>query len=181
MNTTIFLIGYMGCGKTTLGRALAPEMGVPFIDLDDYIEERCGATIRQIVAQAGIKKFRVIERQALIEVARGDNEGAIVSCGGGTPLTPGNMELMNQCGLSIWLTTTPERIASRLCLPQEKAKRPKYAEMPDSEILAAVRQGLQEREPYYQKAQLRFDSTYLESPEEISSTARQLAQLLKDL
>lgn len=172
----------MGCGKTTLGRALAAEMQVPFIDLDDYIEERCGATIRQIVAQAGMKKFRLIERQALLAVAEdAAGQGAIVSCGGGTPLTPGNMELMNAQGLTIWLTTTPERISSRLCLPQEKVKRPKYAEMPNEQILAAVRQGLQERQPSYEKAQLRFDSTYLESQEQVTGTARQLAALLSQL
>lgn len=178
MNTTVFLIGYMGCGKTTLGASLAAIMDVPFIDLDEHIEKRCHATICEITAQMGITRFRKIERKALVEVAK-DDMGAVVSCGGGTPLYPGNMELINRTGLSVWLTTSPERIASRLMLPQEKVKRPLIANLPDEQILDFVKQGLHEREPFYSQAQLRFDSTYLESPQEIASTAHQLAAMLK--
>jgi len=176
----IFLIGYMGCGKTTLGMALAQHMQVPFVDLDDYIEERCEATVKEIFAKVGEQGFREIERKCLEEVAQ-QAQGVIVACGGGTPCQPGNMELMNSRGLTIWLTTSPERIASRLSLPEQKAKRPLIASMDDSEILDYVKSHLAMREPHYSQAHITFDSTSLESIEEIDATARQLAHLLTSL
>lgn len=177
---TIFLLGYMGCGKTTLGTALAQCMNVPFVDLDDYIEERCEATVKEIFAQVGEPGFREIERRCLEEVAC-QAGGAIVACGGGTPCQPGNMELMNSRGVTIWLTTSAQRIASRLSLPEQKAKRPLIASMADDEILDYVKQHMQQREPHYSQAQLTFDSTLLESVEEIEATAMQLSRLLSQL
>lgn len=174
----VFLIGYMGCGKSTLGKALASWLGIQFLDLDDYIEEKYETTINEIFAKAGAHKFREIEQQALREVAATSN--AVIACGGGTPCFEGNMQLMNDSGLTIWLTTTPQRITSRLCLPEQKAKRPLIKDKPDAEILDTVTRGLKEREPFYSKAMLRFDSTRLESVEEINETARQLAELLKN-
>ena len=176
---TVFLIGYMGCGKTTLGAALAQCLGVDFIDLDDYIEERCEATVKEIFAKVGEQGFRDIERRCLEEVAS-QAGGAIVACGGGTPCQPGNMELSNSMGITIWLSTTAQRIASRLMLPEQKAKRPLIAQMADDEILAHVARHMHEREPHYSQAQLTFDSTYLESEEEIANTAAQLAGILAD-
>lgn len=169
----------MGCGKTTLGTALATCMHVPFIDLDDYIEERCEATVKEIFAKVGEQGFREIEKRCLEEVAHG--HGAIVACGGGTPCQSGNMELMNEMGVTIWLTTTAERIASRLVLPEQKSKRPLIATMDDELILDYVKQHLAQREPYYSQAQLTFDSTMLESVEEIDATAIQLSRLLTSL
>lgn len=177
---TIFLIGYMGCGKTTLGTALARYMNLPFVDLDDYIEERCEATVKEIFAQAGESGFREIEKRCLEEVAHQPG-GAIVACGGGTPCQSGNMQLMNNCGLTIWLTTSVQRIADRLMLPEQKAKRPLIASMDDGEILAYVEQHLAQREPYYSEAQLTFDSTRLESVQEIDNSAQELALLLKGM
>ena len=175
----IFLIGMAGCGKTTLGRALAAEMNMQFIDLDEYIEERCEATISQIFEQIGEPVFREMERQALHEVAA--MEGSIVACGGGTPCQADNMEFINQSGLSIWLTTSAQRITERLCLPQEKAKRPAIAHMTEAEVLDYVTRQLAERQPFYEQAHLSFDSTRLESVEEIAATARALATLLATL
>ncbi len=175
----IFLIGMPGCGKTTLGRALAAEMDVAFVDLDEYIEERCEASISQIFEQAGEPVFREIERKALLEVAA--MQHAIVACGGGTPCQPGNMEIINAHGLSIWLTTNAQRITERLCLPEQKAKRPAIAHMTDAEVLDYVTRQMAERKPHYEQAMLRFDSTRLESVEEIAATAHALATLLLDL
>ncbi len=175
---TIFLVGYMGCGKTTLGAALAAVMKVPFIDLDDYIEERHEARISTIFSEVGEAGFRKIEQQALREVA---HLGGIVACGGGTPCFSGNMELMNSMGLTIWLTTSAERIAARLSLPEQKAKRPLVAEMADEEILDFVKKSLAERETYYAKAQLRFDSTNIETATDTIETATLLAGVLASL
>ena len=88
---------------------------------------------------------------------------------------------LNQSGLSIWLTTSAQRITERLCLPQEKAKRPAIAHMTDAEVLDYVTHQLAERQPFYEQAMLRFDSTRLESIEEINTTASALATLLATL
>ena len=117
----------------------------------------------------------MLEKQALHEVAR---LGGIVACGGGTPCIEGNMELMNEMGLTIWLTTSAERIAARLCLPEQKAKRPLIAEKTDEEILEFVKEKLAEREPFYSKAQLRFDSTNIETATDTLETANLLAGVL---
>ncbi len=90
---TVFLVGYMCCGKTTLGSAVAAELGVPFVDLDEWVERRAGCSVREIFATQGETAFRRMERAALREVASGDGRGAIVACGGGTPCQRGNMAL----------------------------------------------------------------------------------------
>ena len=98
---TTFLIGYMGSGKTTLGRAVAARTGIRFIDLDDYIEEREGCSIKEIFASRGEDAFRAIERDALQEVSR--MADTLVACGGGTPCFGDNMDLLNRCGLTVYL------------------------------------------------------------------------------
>ena len=91
------------------------------------------------------------------------------------------MELMNSRGLTIWLTTSAQRIAARLCLPEHKSKRPLIANLDDAEVLDYVTASLAEREPYYALAQLRFDSTDIETADETRITAHRLAQLLQQL
>ena len=172
----VFLIGYMGCGKTTLGEVLARQMGVPFIDLDEYIEHQQGMTIVEIFASDGEARFRELETAALRDVAAAG--GAIVACGGGTPCHGGNMALMNQTGITVWLTTSPERITARLLLPEQKVKRPKFAHLPDEDFLPLVKRELETRTPHYSKAQLQFDSTDIETGPATERTARRLATIL---
>ena len=121
MMPTIFLIGYMGCGKTTLGSVLAAVMNVPFVDLDDYIEERYEARITTIFKEIGEAGFRQLEKQALHEVAR---LGGIVACGGGTPCIEGNMELMNEMDLRFG---SPHRLSALrhvyVCLSRRRSVR----------------------------------------------------------
>ena len=166
----------MGCGKTTLGEVLARQMGLRFIDLDEFIEARQGMTIPQIFDQMGEDRFRELETQALSEVAV--TQDVIVGCGGGTPCHGGNMALMNQAGTTVWLTTSPERITARLLLPEEKCKRPKVLHLPDEDVLPLVKAELQVRAPYYAQAQLQFDSTDIETAQETELTARRLAAAL---
>ena len=175
---TIFLIGFMGSGKTTLGIELARCMDMPFIDLDEFIEEQCGATINEIFATVGEARFREIEGEALRRVAGDD---AVVATGGGTPLRQGNIELMNACGLTIHLTTTPEVITRRLLLPEQRAKRPLLAGKSDDEIAAYVGAELERRAPFYDKAMLHFDSTDIETAEATRATAAALAEVLVDV
>ena len=172
----VFLIGYMGCGKTTLGEVLARQMGKPFIDLDDYIEQQQGASIKEIFANCGEDRFRQMETSALREVAEMD--GVIVSCGGGTPCYSGNMEIMNEVGVTVWLTTSPERMTARLLLPEQKSKRPKVKDLADVDVFPLVKRELAQRTPYYSMARLQFDSTDIETAEATERTAWRLAALL---
>jgi len=176
MMKPVFLLGYMGCGKTTLGEVLARQMGVPYIDLDDYIEQRQGMTVTGIFATMGEAHFRQLETAALREVSAMSD--VIIGCGGGTPCHGDNMALMNQSGITVWLTTSPERITARLLLPEQKSKRPKVAHLPDENVLPLVERELQARAPFYSQAQLQFDSTDIETGPATERTARRLAALL---
>lgn len=169
---TIFLIGYMCCGKTTLGRVLAELLEMDFYDLDDLIEEHAEMRIAEIFEQYGEVKFRQMEREALHEVA---GTSAVVACGGGTPCYGDNMALMNRFGITVWLTTSPEVIAARLALPEHKLHRPTIAPLADDMILPYVVEALERRTPYYAQAQLEFDATAIETAEETIATAQQLA------
>jgi len=167
----------MGCGKTTLGEPLANRFGVPFIDLDTYIEGKAGMSAKEIFSTLGEAHFRDLEHEALVEIASTGIE-AVVACGGGTPMMVANMELMDRVGVTVWLTTSVDRIVSRLLLPKQRAKRPLLNEMSDDEIRQQVIDGLKARTKYYNKAQLQFDSTHLESVEEVEDSTRRLAQIL---
>lgn len=176
----VFLIGYMGCGKTTLGEPLARHMGLQFVDLDDYIERKYSMSAKEIFNTLGEPAFRRIESEALAKVAT-DARNVVVACGGGTPLVPGNMELMNRVGITVWLRTSVDRITSRLVLPEQRSKRPLLNNMSDEEIKESVAKGLEARAPFYSKSQLQFDSTYLESEQEINDTAHRLAYIITNL
>jgi len=172
----VFLIGYMGCGKTTLGEVLAGLMQCRFIDLDEWIEDRCGMTVVQIFEKMGEQRFRRLEVEALLEVAAMTD--VIVSCGGGTPCHGDNMALMNQAGTTVWLTTSAERITARLLLPEQKCKRPKINTLAADEVLPLVKRELQARSSYYSQAQMQFDSTDIETAAATQRTARRLAMEL---
>lgn len=168
----IFLIGYMGCGKSTLGRALQAATGLEFIDLDRYIENRFHATVSDIFAQRGEDGFRRAEAAMLDEVSRFSD--VVIACGGGTPCFFNNMDLMNERGLTVWLTTPVERLFERL--QRNRSKRPVLADKSDEELLAFIIEALEQRHPYYSRAQEQFCATLLEDKSQISITARQFAE-----
>ena len=102
----IIIVGYMGSGKTTVGKALAQDLNLTFYDLDWYIESRMHKTVPQIFAEKGEEGFRKIEHNMLHEVA--EFEDVIISCGGGTPCFFDNMDYMNGQGDTVYLKATPE-------------------------------------------------------------------------
>lgn len=159
----IFLIGYMGSGKSTLGKGLAARCDVRFIDLDDYIEERSGKTIKEIFATEGEAAFRDMERRMLLEVSGIDN--ALVACGGGTPCFGDNMELMNEHGVTVLLRTSHARLLERL--KRGRHKRPLIANLNDEELDRFIAEQLAKRMPHYSKAAEVFDSTLLEDENQI--------------
>ena len=170
----IFLIGYMGCGKSTMGRAVSQLTGVSFIDLDNYIEGRYHMSVKEIFAKHGEEGFRDIERRMLQEVA--DFEDVIVACGGGTPCFFDNMEYMNAHGTTVFLNTPIPRLHSRLM--RGRHKRPLIANKSDEELLEFIKKALADRWEHYAKAQIEFSSERLERREEIENTAREFIELL---
>lgn len=174
----IFLIGYMASGKTTLGRALADATKRSFIDLDDYIEARQGQSISEIFASRGESAFRDMEREALAEVAAMTDSTLVVACGGGTPCFGDNMELMERAGVTVMLEAPVDVILRRLRL--ERSKRPLVASLDgNGELEKYVRDNLDRRRPYYSRAAHVFDSSRLESVEEIDRSVKAfIAQVL---
>lgn len=134
-------------------------------------------SIVKIFDEMGENRFREMETEALCEVAAMTD--VIVGCGGGTPCHGDNMALMNQAGITVWLTTSPERITARLLLPEQKRKRPKINTLPSDKILPLVVKELDERAPYYSQSRLQFDSTDIETARATERTARRLAAILK--
>lgn len=145
----IFLIGFMGSGKTTLGRPLAARLGYRFVDLDRAIEEGEGMTIGEIFSVRGESYFRSLERVYLQEViARGGD--AVVSTGGGTPCFGENMALMNRSGVTVYLKLSPERLTDRLLTA--RTQRPLVAGKSPEELLVYITETLAGREVYYGQA-----------------------------
>lgn len=165
----LYIIGYMGCGKTTFGRALSEATGLKFIDLDHYIEERHNATVREIFDRSGEAEFRRIEREMLHETA--GMEDCVISCGGGTPCFFDNVEFMNLNGTSLWLQASHDTLFSRLIRKREK--RPLLAGRSDEEIRDIIATQLEARSPFYSKATICWKGDSLEDRRQIDENVAQ--------
>ena len=170
----ILLIGFMAAGKTTLGKALAKELGLQFIDLDHYIECRYHSTVSQLFADRGEEAFRQIERNMLHEVA--DFEDVIIACGGGTPCFFDNMEYMNAHGTTVWLNTQLDKLHTRLM--RGRHKRPLIADKDDEQLRQFIITALDARRPHYEKAQITFSSDLLDTKSEIDDTVKEFMEKL---
>jgi shikimate kinase len=144
----IFLIGFMGSGKTTLGKQIAKKLNCEFIDQDEYIEEKTGLTIAGYFSRFGEESFRKLENEVLKTLVSYDN--VVVSTGGGTPCFYNNMEIMNNEGIAIYLRHKPEILFSRLKHAQNE--RPLIKDKSEIELMDFIKQKLKEREPFYLKA-----------------------------
>lgn len=144
----IFLIGFMGCGKSTMGRALSASLNLMFIDLDTFLEERYFKSIPQIFAEEGEESFRRKERKVLEEVAAFDN--VIVATGGGAPCFFDNMELMNNSGFCIFLDVEIDSLVTRLL--RAKTERPLIKGKSPDELRLFIEGMMQKRRPFYEKA-----------------------------
>ncbi len=159
----LFLVGYMGCGKSTIGRKLSAKIGYELVDTDHLIEEREGLSVGEIFEKFGEARFREMEREVLVELIN-SGESCIVSTGGGLPLFGDNMELMNGAGLTIYLHRTAENIASRLS-PSGRHKRPKLRGLNDEELVAFMSKNIEERYPTYLKANCFVDAVPMNDDE----------------
>ena len=171
---SIIIIGYMGAGKTTVGKALAKELGIMFYDLDWYIESRMHKTVKQIFDESGEDGFRQREHNTLHEVAEFEN--IVLSCGGGTPCFFDNMDYMNQLGETVYLKASPETLYAHLKMG--KGVRPLLLNKTPEEVQVFIREQLQKREPFYEKAKHIFDVNVMDNFDKINETVAQIRQLL---
>ena len=154
----IYLAGFMGSGKSTVGAQLARALGWPFIDLDATIEAGQGLSVREIFEQAGEAFFRQIERAALTEIIKA--EPAVIALGGGTFVQPLNLDLLHERGgATVWLDCPPEELLIRC---EGITNRPLFRDA------ASFEQLLRERLPYYQLADFRVSTAGI-SPEEAAA------------
>jgi len=157
----IFLIGFMASGKTTIGEELAKEMGYQFIDLDYYIQKRHLKTIKQIFENKGEDHFRMIESEALREVAAIEGDYVIAS-GGGTSCFYNSIDFMNKTGLTIYLKMEVAPLVSRLI--DSKTDRPLLWGKTKEELTDYILKVLDERKKYYEKAKITIESLNLDIP-----------------
>ncbi|MDQ0106951.1 shikimate kinase [Chitinophaga terrae (ex Kim and Jung 2007)] len=144
----IYLLGFMGAGKSYWGKQLADHWGLPFYDLDDVIVETEEMAIADIFATKGEDYFREKESLLLRELSKQDN--FLISCGGGTPCFQENMDFMNSNGTTIWINPSLETMADRL--KRKKQKRPLIADLEDEDLEGFIEKKLAERLPFYQQS-----------------------------
>jgi shikimate kinase len=162
----IFLIGFMGSGKTTLGRKLAAKMGYEFIDLDHKLEQQVELSIAEYFSLFGEDAFRKLESEVLKNTIYPGK--AIVSTGGGLPCYFDNMDWMNTHGRTVYIKLAPKTLADRL--ENGKEERPLLQEKHGDDLVAFIEQKLTEREDFYSQANIVADG--------LSLTAERLEQIL---
>lgn len=150
----LFLIGFMGCGKSTLGKKMAKQMEYTFVDLDDCLVKKAGMSINQYFEKYGESAFRALEKEVLQSLA--GKSRLIVATGGGTPCFYDNMEWMNSSGKTLYIQLSPRTLASRLS-QGEASKRPLIKDKSAEELLNFITETLQQRERYYLQAQVIVD------------------------
>ena len=145
----IYLIGYMGSGKSTLGRRLSKHLDLQFVDMDHYIEERNCKTVPQIFAEEGESEFRKKERKALEELAEFTH--IVIATGGGAPCFFDNIDLMNKSGKTVYLNINPKILADRLLT--SKTERPLIKGKSREELVTFIDETLRKRNEFYLQAQ----------------------------
>lgn len=157
----IYLIGFMGCGKSTFGKKLAEKLDYTFIDLDKRIEAIEGGTVAEIFKLRGEDYFRRLEADVLHSTVLEKN--AVISCGGGTPCYFDNMDWMSERGKTVYLHLSAENLFGRL--RTRKEKRPLIANLDDAQLRDYIFQKLSERESFYLQANFTIDPSTVKPKE----------------
>lgn len=145
----IFLIGFMGCGKSYWGKLLSQKLKFPYFDLDEQIESSEGKTITQIFALEGEEYFRLKEKEILYILTE-SHESFVLSTGGGTPCFYNNIDYMNNAGTTVWINSSVNTMFDRLI--KEKEKRPLIRNLTDEQLRAYIAKKYADRRIYYQQA-----------------------------
>jgi shikimate kinase len=154
----IYLTGFMGAGKSTVGPILANTLGWDFLDLDRVIEQHAGKKIREIFEESGEQHFRELETRLLKDISDGDN--LIISLGGGTIASGDNLSILKKNGEVIYLKTSLEAVYKRLMYKQDRPifRLNELQETPKEEILNKIKSIYDAREPFYEKADFIVDT-----------------------
>ncbi|MFV0377416.1 MAG: shikimate kinase [Mangrovibacterium sp.] len=160
----IYLIGYMACGKTTLGKELAQKLSLSFLDMDKYLEKKYFKTIPQIFEEEGEAGFRLKEQACLHEVS--EFEDIVIATGGGAPCFFDNMEVMNRTGICIFLDVEAEELGRRLLAA--KVERPLVKGKSPEELVRFIEGMLAKRRPYYEQASYIITGTNIRLQEILS-------------
>lgn len=174
MINRIILLGYMGSGKTTIGKELSKNLAMPFYDLDWYIESRMRKTIKQIFDERGEEGFRKVEYNMLHEVAEFEN--VIISCGGGTPCFFDNIDYLNQQGETVYLKCAPDVLYQHLKMG--KTVRPLLLNKTPEQMQTYIKEQVSQREPFYTKAKHTLDVTLMDNYEKIQISVEGVKSLL---
>lgn len=164
----IILVGFMGSGKTWLGKKLAENIGNDFFDLDELVEKETGLSTGEIFHRYGEETFRRSERNALLQVLH--QERFVLAAGGGAPCYRDQMRLMNRAGLTIYLKCSPETLFSRL--KNETQNRPLIRDKTNEKLMSYITGTLQQREPVYLQAVLILQADRL-TPGELAKHIRE--------
>ena len=178
MELPIYLIGYMGAGKTTAGRILADKLGWHFVDLDDAFYQIHGYTTADYIREFGLEAFRKKEKYVVEDLAELPYEHVIYATGGGYPCWEDNMDCLLELGTSIYLRWSPEHLAHRLSLT-DLSTRPVLQGRTEEELLQFIAPQLAERDPIYSRANhvLEVSECDEESDQRI---AEEIYQLIKN-
>jgi shikimate kinase len=145
----IFLIGFMGCGKTHWGKQMSQKLQVPFFDLDQMIEERESKSITEIFAELGEEYFRMLEKDVLYMITE-SHDSFVMACGGGAPCFFNNIDYMKSRGTTVWINCSTDCLYHRLV--HEKEKRPLIRNIPDDELKSYIIKKYSDRKIFYQQA-----------------------------
>lgn len=156
MDKPIFLVGFMGSGKTTWGKKIANALGLPFVDLDHEIVNDIGMTIPEYFKTYGEESFRQLESEYLKKQI---GRLAVISTGGGTPCYYDNMKWINENGLSLYLYHTNKSLWSRLS-QSDVNKRPVLKGLSGDQLFDFIDSKLQERAPFYEQAHIKFEQIH---------------------
>lgn len=150
----IFLIGFMGSGKSYWGRQLSQKLNLPFFDLDEQVVNSAGKSINEIFEQDGEEFFRLSEKDTL-HIITESHDSFIMACGGGSPCYFNNIEYMNQSGTTVWINSSFATLIERL--EKEKEHRPLLRKMTREQMKAFIIRKFSDRKIYYEQADVTVD------------------------
>ncbi len=171
----IYLIGYMGSGKSTIGKQLASRLGYPFLDLDQHFEERYRISIIDFFEKYGELLFRNLERDLLHETRVFDD--ILISTGGGTPCSFDNMKFIRDYGIAVYIRWPVKLLAERL--QNLKKKRPILKDLDPGALQEKIKEHLAEREPFYNQADIVIDAGDLSQPQLIEILLKKMEEFGK--
>lgn len=150
----IFLIGFMGSGKTYWGRLLSQKLSIPFFDLDEQIAAHEGKGIPEIFSEKGEEYFRLLEKDTL-HIITESHDNFVMACGGGSPCYFNNIDYMNQSGTTVWLNTPLDLLYRRLV--KEKSQRPMINGLSEEQLRGFIIKKFADRKIYYEQADVIVD------------------------